>query len=215
METLATWKYLALLGALFAAMATWRVAPCWARWLCGQIVVATLTESTALWCAYGLGRSTYAVYNLYLALNFCLLAFMLWEVGGRTSRARRESWIGLLLFGAMYAYDLMTGGFFDSFVSRALVVGGLALAVQSSMALYRMLDDPTPLPQRPLFWALLSIVLFYLCVTPLFGLQNFLVARDSTIMPVLGVVRDLLFIVHYGLFMFSLIAIRLKPVNAP
>jgi hypothetical protein len=215
LETLATWKYVALMGALFSATATWRVAPCWARWLCGQIGVATLAEGTALWYYYGLGLSTYWIYNLYLALNFCLLAVLLWEVGGRSSRARIESLTGLLFFGAMYVYDLTTGGFFDSFVSRALVVGGFALAVQSSLALYRMLDDPTPLPQRPLFWALLSLVLFYLCATPLFGLQNFLVARDSPILPVLGMVRDLVFIVHYGLFTYSLIAIRRKHAKAP
>jgi hypothetical protein len=195
--------------ALIAAVVAWLLAGAprrgWAGRLGALLLLAAAVEATGRAMALR-GIPNLWLYNGYIAVEYALWALVLWELGGRTARARREVLAGAVVFAAAYAAEAAVRPFNTDFHTNALVIGGFTLAVQAALGLYRQLDDGVePLPRRPAFWVLLAIALYSVAVTPVLGLFNYLVERNPDLARRMQDLNDVLYLLRYGLLALALV----------
>jgi hypothetical protein len=198
-------KNLALIAAVLAWLLTGAPRRGWAGPLGALLLLAAAVEGTGRSLA-ARGIANLWLYNGYMVLDYGLMAAVLWELGGRTVRVRREVLAGAAVFGAAYAVEVATRPFDTRFLSNALVIGGFTLAVQAALGLYRLLDDgAAPLPARAAFWLLVAIALYSVAVTPVLGLHNFLRERNPVLAGRMQDLNDVLFALRYGLLAVALV----------
>jgi hypothetical protein len=218
MLDLATLK---LLSLPFALGAWW-----WARrnterwWLPAgiQLMLALVVESTAQWLKWA-HRPNYAVYNLYMVLEFATLTWMVMSIPRPSRTSRWLALLSLTLFGAVYAWQWYlqhTSVEPPAFLHLALMVGGTLLALQSILALHRLVEEgPVHPSDNAAIWMLASTCLYFISAAPL--LMAVLHLSDGSKIVALSLLdlNDLFFLLRYGLIFLGLLFLeRLSPRNA-
>jgi hypothetical protein len=77
------------------------------------------------------------------------------------------------------------------------------------VVMFRLADTSTVrLARLPAFWMLLSVMLYFLCIIPVFGLHNYFAVRNAQLARVIYPMNDVLFMLRYGLFAWSMVLLR-------
>jgi len=213
MALLSLLKHLLFLPALFA---WWRVGPLrprWAQWAGAQLVASIAVEVIGL-ATRMQGINNQWIYNLYLVVEFTTLCAMILCLAPDRNRARVRTVVGVVVYAVAVVVNVRSNGSVRVFATQALLVGGLVLALLALVVMYRLADTSTVrLARLPAFWMLLSVMLYFLCIIPVFGLYNYFAVRNEQLARVIYSMNDVLFVLRYGLFAWSMVLLRgaLKP----
>lgn len=198
---------------LVIAVGAWSLVrpprPPWARWLGYQLCLALVVELTAEHLSRS-GVMNHWVYNVYAPLEFLLIGGLFLAVEGDRRSVRLRLGICTLLFFAGFLIDLVSKGTVQVFASNAVIFGGALIALNTGIALIHCSrTSPVPLYRLPEFWALIGLLMYFLCFLPVFGLYNHLVERNPALaMRVYGI-NMLLYILRYALAATSLVMLRI------
>lgn len=147
MSDLAIYKFVIIPLALAAWWWARKAAPSW--WLPAgvQLLLALLAESAALWLWYQ-GRSNLHVYNMYMALEFASLSWLVASIPEPARISRRIALVCALLFFSVYGIEWYRGSMTDDamFFHLALNCGGVLLAFQAVLALHRLVQSGPVVP---------------------------------------------------------------------
>jgi hypothetical protein len=208
MDLLSLLKHLLFLPALFA---WWRVGPLrprWAQWAGVQLLASIAMEVIGLSTRLQ-GINNQWMYNVYLVVEFTTLCAMILCLAPDRNRALVRTVVGGVVYAVAVVVNVRSNGSVRVFASQALLVGGLVLALLALVVMYRLADTSTVrLARLPAFWMLLSVMLYFLCIIPVFGLHNHFAARNPQLARLIYPMNDVLFMLRYGLFAWSMVLLR-------
>ena len=215
MEFLADWKDLMLLPAILAWLALGRRQPAWVHWAGAQVCLAIVFELFGKFTS-ACNVSNHWAYNIYMFLEFGMLSMILFHMPFAPRYIRGQLLFCALLFITVFLWDSHVHHSFFEFSTNALIVGGLLLAAQAFLALLRISTrgESAPLGRGDV-WALLSIMLSFLCFVPSFGLYNYLTGLSEERANDLLTINDVLFILRYGLVSLGFLLVHRTDKAAP
>ena len=188
-----------------AALAVWwRVRTreeTWLTWAGAQLLAALLVEGTAQ-ALMLTGHSNWALYNLYIPIEFATLTLMLLHVPRPDRRRMRLSLVAGLLFLSVLSWEFARNwraGQLHDILAMALISGGLLLsflAVFAGLALADTVIEPQV--ERSAWWLLASVALYFMSFIPVFGLIKHFTGTDPDKAQTLLKVNDLLFVIRYS-----------------
>lgn len=205
MDFLLRYKEAMLLPALLAWLATGGKRPLWARWLGVQVIAAIVVEAVGMYTR-ARGSANHGIYNAYMVIEFATLWGVVASVPLNTKSIARLSAIGFAATVLVWVLDLSRKGSFAILSTNTLIIGGTLLALAACGAMYAFMRQTfSPLHREPLFWALLSIVAYFMCFVPVFGLYNHFSIRNEELAYKLLILNDWLFVLRYTLVCVSLV----------
>jgi hypothetical protein len=212
---------LKLLSLPFALGAWW-----WARrstagwWLPAglQLMLALAAESAALWLKWE-QRPNHAVYNGYMLLEFASLTWMVMSIPRPSPASRRLALLCVPLFLAVYGWQWSLQYGSDEapeLFFLALMVGGTLLALQSILALHRLVEEgPVNPAGNAAIWMLASTCLYFISAGPLLVAVLHFARSDEQLANTLLDLNNLLFMLRYGLIFLGMLFLeRLSPRSA-
>ena len=218
MLDLATLK---LLSLPFALWAWWNARRTNVRWWLPagiQLMLALTTEVLALWVTWE-SLPNHAVYNAYMLLEFATLTWMVMSIPRPSPTSRRLALLSLLLFTALYGWQWNVQRILDeepALFHFALIGGGTLLALQSILALHRLVQEGPVHPSgNAAIWMLASTCLYFISAAPLLVSVLHFNSTNEVLATTLYNLNDLLFMLRYGLIFLGLIFLeRISPRNA-
>ena len=215
MMDLATFKFVIIPLALVAWWWARKGAPPW--WLPAgvQLLLALLAESLAAWLLYH-ERPNHQVYNIYMALEFASLSWLVASIPKPDRSSIRIALVCALLFFAVYGVEWYRGSMSDdaTLFHLALNAGGILLALQSVLALHRLVQSgPVDAMNNGAIWVLAATCLYFISASPLLGGVIHFSHSEPQIALALLDVNDVLFVLRYGLCLVSFIVLRRSAVR--
>ncbi len=141
-----------------------------------------------------------AVHNCHIVNSYVILEYLL-TAGMIISISKRSLIINVLATaGGVFVIGLMIrhalkGLFYEWLATSVLITGGFVLALMAMISLYRLsLTSETPLKSRPDFWVLNHVSVYFICITPLFGLMR---VGDLATTKAIFVIHDYLYLFRY------------------
>lgn len=206
MQVIGTYKEL----VLFGTVAVWfllrkRSEEVWLPWL-GALLIAVLFAELSGKALANKGVNNHFLYNVVFVVEFSLITRMIYITWQRATNLRRNILIAIAIIVPVLAWDLWAHGSAHYLATNALIIGGLLLGIISAQALFVLVRESiVPLHREPLFWVLLSIMVYYLTFIPIFGLYNYLIAQNSPIAFQLNDINNVLFVIRYGCVLTGLV----------
>lgn len=211
MLDLATLK---LLSLPFALWAWWKARHTNARWWLPagiQLMLALMTEVLALWVTWEY-LPNHAVYNAYMLLEFATLTWMVMSIPRPSPTSRRLALLCLPLFLAVYAWQWNMQRIMDeepALFHFALMGGGTLLALQSILALHRLVQEgPVHPSSNAAIWMLASTCLYFISAAPLLMAVLHFNSANEVLAGTLYDLNDLLFMLRYGLMFLGLLFLK-------
>lgn len=210
MDLLARYKELVLLLTVVAWCFTWRTGrPAWWPWLGIQLCLALVVELFGKWLG-DLGVANHLLYNSYLFTEFMLtVGLVLRSLPMRPRAIEYAAAVALIVFCGAFAWDLVSHGTWKVFATNALIVGGFMIGSLATLALFVLARTSSgTLYRLPVFWVLLSFLVYFLCIAPVFGLYNYLIDHNPALAVRIYVINDVLFVLRYVLVIIGLLILR-------
>lgn len=206
MELIDDYKEIVLLAAFVLwLLARGRSDRAWVRYIGPLLGLGFVIEMVAKWLGHQ-GLNNHLLYNGYFLLDFGVITWMLYRsFPGATGLHRLLAGAGLMLLPTLL-WDLWSNGTPHLLFTKTLIIGGFMLGLLAVIALFMLVrGSEVPVHRRPLFWILLSIMVYYLSFIPIFGLYNYLVTNHSPIVFEVNKVNSILFLTRYGLVLTGLV----------
>jgi hypothetical protein len=205
---------LKLLSLPFALWAWWNARHTNARWWLPagiQLMLALVAEPLAMWLMWE-ARPNHGVYNLYMVLEFTTLTWMVMSIPHPSRGSRRLALLTMLLFLAVYGWQWnvqrITGAE-PALFHYALIGGGTLLALQSILALHRLVrEGPVHPAGNAAIWILASTCLYFISAAPLLVAVLHFEQSNIGIALMLLDLNDLLFMLRYGLMFLGLLFLK-------
>ena len=197
MEVVGDYKELVLLAALVVwALARRRTTGPWYPWLGVLLLASIVVELMGKWFAgYGLNNHLLGVIMVLLCRTWPRSQVLHRMIAGAVA----------LLFPVLVV-DLWLHGSVHVLVTNALIIGGFLIGILAAKALFMLVQESdVALHRLPLFWVLLSFMVYYLTFIPIFGLYNYLSKHESTVAFELSNFNNVLFLIRYGLVLVGLV----------
>lgn len=197
----------------------WLMSPAHARrqyWPLGAQVSLAMTTELLAWSGLVGTNSNHVLYNGYLALEPCLMVL----TAGRSEWfwKGKVTWLVLVLALSLvpWALDVFWRyGWFD-LATDAVVAQGFIFAAVFTVLLVRMgLLTERVLARVPEFWLYVSLVIYFGCLAPFFGLFHVMLTRDVDLASRLYAIVESLFVLRYAGTAFFFAMARLAPNNSP
>ncbi len=206
MNVLGTYKELVLVAALFAwFIARRRASQKWFPWV-GALLILEFTVEIVAKLLSSRGINNHLAYNVFFAVEFVVIARLLYINWPEARHLRRVVQVAVAIFLPTLVWDLGSHDSPHYLATNALIIGGLLLGAISAKALFVLARESiVPLHREPLFWVLLSIMVYYLTFIPIFGLYNYLIAQNSPITFQLNYINNVLFVIRYGSVLTGLV----------
>ncbi len=205
MVELLRYKEVMLLPALLAFLAVGGKRPLWAKWLGAQLIAATIIEFIGI-LTRASGIANHGMYNLYMVIEFATLWEMIGTASARDDALLRWCRVGSIATALVWILDLSQKGTLHEVSTNTLIISGALLATAAAFASFLYMRSTfTPLRREPLFWALLSVVAYFMCFVPVFGLYNHYRIRNLELATVLLELNDWLFLLRYSLVCVSMV----------
>ena len=206
MEVVGDYKELVLLAALVVwALARRRTTGPWYPWLGVLLLASIVAELMGKWfAAYGLNN--HVLYNAYFVVEFGVIMVLLCRTWPRSQVLHRMIAGAVALLFPVLVLDLWLHGSVHVLVTNALIIGGFLIGILAAKALFMLVQESdVALHRLPLFWVLLSFMVYYLTFIPIFGLYNYLSQHESTVAFELSNFNNVLFLIRYGLVLVGLV----------
>ncbi|HNR55242.1 MAG TPA: hypothetical protein PKJ19_08755 [Flavobacteriales bacterium] len=195
---------------LLAAFVLWLVARgrsdrAWVRYIGPLLGLGFAIEMAGKWLGHQ-GLNNHLLYNAFFLLDFGVISWMLYRsFPGAPGLHRLLAGAGIMLLPTLL-WDLWSNGTPYLLATKTLIIGGFLLGLLAVIALFELVrESAVPVHRHPLFWILLSIMVYYLSFIPIFGLYNYLVANHSQIVFEVNKVNSVLFLTRYGLVLVGLV----------
>lgn len=148
------------------------------------------------------------LYNLYIPLEFYLLAYM-----AHRSSARRWSTaltlVAVLGFTVLFIEEQYSPGPFHLLNAHSTLLAWAVLTVLYATLLVQLAENCTSaLWKEQRFWVYLSVLLFVGPAIPYVGLLNMMHARDPELAGRLFLIVDILFFLRYGTALIGGLTLR-------
>lgn len=197
---------------LFAALLVWglvqrRSRAAWLPWI-GALLALELAVEVAAKVMGQRGINNHLLYNVYFAVEFGLIVWFLHTHWPQARTLRRTVRAAALLFAPVLVWDIWAHGSPHYLATNALIIGGFLLGGLTAQALFIMVRvSAGPVHREPLFWVLLSIMVYYLAFIPILGLYNYLVFHNPDLAMRIYSINPLLFVLRYGLVLLGLVMV--------
>jgi hypothetical protein len=205
MKVLLLYKELVLLPALLAFWVAGRKRPIWAQWLGLQLLAAAITEGIGYYTRDH-GIHNHGLYNVYMIVEFLALWAMVGSIPLEHRTLMYVCAVGFSITLVVWIIDLIAEGDFSHISTNTLIIGGALLAGVACASVYSYMRSTfSPLHREAPFWALLSVVVYFMCFIPAFGIYNYISEHNAGVAQRVLVLNDVLFILRYVLVCISLI----------
>ena len=150
-------------------------------------------------------RHNQALYNFYLPLDFLLMLFATRRQLGR--RFRPFAITGCVVFFSVWLLSIAANGL-QILATNAFICQAIFLAAAWFLVLLHNIQQPPGRETTGIYLIAISVMLYYCCIIPNFGLMHYLVRRDMKLTSRLFIINDVLNISRYfctglGLYLIS------------
>jgi hypothetical protein len=181
----------------------------------GLLLGVSLVIESAAKAMGHFGINNHVLYNAYFVIDFGVIAWLLYRTFPDAPNLHRMITAAIILLVPILVWDLWSNGTLHLLATKALIIGGFLLGLLTVHSLFILVRESSiALHHQPLFWMLLSIMVYYLSFIPIFGLYNYLVANNSTVAFEMSNINNVLFLLRYGLVLVGLVLL-VRQVPAP
>lgn len=152
------------------------------------------------------GVSNHSIYNIYLIFDFIAIMSLMMLMVNMKKWGFKLFLVSAPVLG-LFFWELLIQKQDFVFATVTLIVSGFALALMAVIALIILNNREEKLIiYRGEFWVLSSIMLYFLCISPIFGLIE-MFSLDNSHVGILYFANDILFVLRYVLLGIGLIII--------
>lgn len=166
-----------------------------------QVLVALLFESYGFYLGYVKLHNNIWIFNYYLLLEAWLLSIICLAFINNVL-LKKITFPILFAVSGIWLYEIMTDSI-HVLANKFFIAYGLLLIVLNIAILFNRAFSKESLFKNPVFWVAISSILYFSCVIPYKGMENYLISRSLKLAESLFDILQVVNIIRYPLIALS------------